>query len=62
MALGFTDLAGYYQRHYGDERRRLDEIAAELGCAESAVRGVLQRLGLGPDRTRSHGARWQSPR
>lgn len=61
LALGFTDLAGYYQRRYGDERRRLDELAAELGCAESAVRGDLQRLGLGPDRTRSHGARWHSP-
>lgn len=61
LALGFTDLAGYYQRRYRDERRRLDELAAELGCAESAVRGDLRRLGLGPDRTRSHGARWQSP-
>lgn len=60
--LGFADLAGYYQRRYGDERRRLDELAAELDCAESAVRGDLQRLGVGPDRTRSHGARWAADR
>jgi hypothetical protein len=62
VELGFTDLSAYYQRRYRDERRRLDEIAAELGSAQSAVRGDLQRLGLGPDRTRSHGARWQAPR
>jgi hypothetical protein len=62
IELGFADLIAYYQRRYRDERRRVDEIAAELGCAESAVRGDLQRLGLGPDRTRSHGARWQTAR
>jgi hypothetical protein len=56
VELGFTDLAAYYWRRYSNERRRLDEIAAELRSAESAVRGDLQRLGLGPDRTRSHGA------
>jgi hypothetical protein len=50
LAIGFTDPAGCYQRRYGNERQRLDEIAAELGCAESAVRGDLQRLGLEPDR------------
>jgi hypothetical protein len=58
VELGFLDLAAYYAVRYGEERRRLDEIASELGCAESAVRGDLRRLGLGPDRTRSHGARW----
>jgi hypothetical protein len=62
LALGFADLAAYYRRRYGEERRRLEELAAELGCAESAVRGDLQRLGIGPDRTRSHGARWRSAR
>jgi len=51
-----------YRCRYGDERRRLEQLAAELGCADSAVRGDLQRLGLGPDRTRSHGARWRSAR
>lgn len=62
LALGFADLAAYYRHRYGDERRRLEELAAELGCAESAVRGDLLRLGLGPDRTRSHGARWAADR
>jgi hypothetical protein len=62
LELGFADLAAYYRRRYGDERRRLEELAAELGCAESAVRGDLLRLGLGPDRMRSHGARWASDR
>jgi hypothetical protein len=61
VELGFPNLAGYYERRYRDERRRLDQLAAELDCAESAVRGDLQRLGLGPDRTRSHGARWRPP-
>jgi predicted transcriptional regulator len=59
VELGFADLAAYYERRYRDERRRLDQLAAELGCAQSAVRGDLRRLGLGPDRTRSHGARWR---
>src|SRR5829696_1270871 len=27
--LGFDDLAAYYEHRYSDERRRLDEIAAE---------------------------------
>jgi hypothetical protein len=62
IELGFADLVTYYQRRYRDERRRVDEIAAELRCAQSAVRGDLRRLGLGPDRTRSHGARWQAAR
>ena len=57
-ALGYEDLEGFYRSRYVDERARLDELADELGCAESAVRGDLQRLGLGPIRRRSHGARW----
>jgi hypothetical protein len=57
--LGFDDLATYYRQRYGDDRR-LDELAGELRCSESAVRGDLRRLGLGPDRSRSHGARWRS--
>lgn len=55
LALGFADLAAYYEHRYCGDRRRLDELAAELGCAESAVRGDLRRLGIGRDRTRSHG-------
>ena len=62
LALGFAGLDAFYRRRYGDERLRLDELAAELGCAESAARGDLQRLGLGPDRTRSQRARWQPAR
>jgi hypothetical protein len=58
VAAGFLTLAAYYERRYGDQRRRVDELALELGCAQSAVRGDLMRLGLGPDRSRSHGARW----
>jgi hypothetical protein len=61
VELGFANLAAYYERRYRDERRRLDQLAGELDCAQSAVRGDLQRLGLGPDRTRSYGARWQPP-
>jgi hypothetical protein len=57
--LGYQDLEGYYRSRYVRERTRLDELAAELGCAESAVRGDLRRLALGPDRSRSHGARWR---
>jgi hypothetical protein len=59
VELGFSDLGSYYRWRYRNEHRRLDQIVAELGCAESALRNDLQRLGLGPDRTRSHGARWQ---
>jgi len=62
MELGFSDLAAYYQQRYRDQRCRLDQIATELDCAESAVRADLRRLGLGPDRTRSRGARWQAAR
>jgi hypothetical protein len=61
VELGFADLAAYYERRYRIERRRLDQLAVELGCAQSAVRGDLRRLGLGPDVTRSHGARWRPP-
>jgi predicted transcriptional regulator len=59
IAAGFPTLAAYYQRRYRDQRRSVDELARELGCAQSAVRGDLTRLGLGPDRARSHGARWK---
>jgi hypothetical protein len=38
VELGFSDLAAYYEKRYRDERCRLEQIAAELGCAESAVR------------------------
>jgi len=58
-ALGYEDLEDYYRSRYVRERTRLEDLAAELGCAESAVRGDLRRLALGPDRTRSHGARWR---
>jgi hypothetical protein len=60
-ALGFAALEDFYRSRYVSERARLERLAAELACAESAVRGDLQRLGLGPDRTRSHGARWRQP-
>ena len=60
QALGYRDLAAYYRHRYGDDRLRLDQLADELHCSQSAVRGDLQRLGLGPDRARSHGARWRS--
>jgi hypothetical protein len=56
IELGFPDLGAYYAHRCREEWRRVEDIAAELGCAESAVRGDLRRLGLGPDRTRSRGA------
>lgn len=56
-ALGYEGLEDFYRRRYRDQHARLAELALELGCAESAVRGDLERLGLGPDRTRSHRAR-----
>jgi hypothetical protein len=59
QALGYQDLEGYYWSRYVGERARLDELAADLGCAESAVRGDLRRLAVGPDRSRSHGACWR---
>jgi hypothetical protein len=62
IELGFRNLAAYYFARYSQGRRTVDEIAAELCCAESAVRGDLRRLELGPDRTRSHGARWKPAR
>jgi ROS/MUCR transcriptional regulator protein len=58
--LGFKDMADFYVRRYCDEHARLEDLARELGCAINAVRGDLRRLGLGPDRTRSHGARWRT--
>jgi len=57
--LGFGDLTAYYRSRYLEQRLRLDQLAGELGCAQSAVRGDLIRLGHGPDRARSHGARWR---
>jgi ROS/MUCR transcriptional regulator protein len=59
-ALGYDDLKDFYRLRYVDGRALLDELAAELGCAESAVRGDLQRLALGPIRRRSYGARWRA--
>jgi hypothetical protein len=61
LALGFAGLEDFYRSRYVRDRVRIERLAAELGCAESAVRKDLQRLGLGPDRTRSHGARWRQP-
>ena len=58
-ALGYDDLEDFYRSRYDDGWARLDELATELGCAESSVRGDLQRLGLGPIRRRSYGARWR---
>ena len=37
--LGFDDLAAYYRQRYGDDGLRLDELAGELRCSPSAVRG-----------------------
>ena len=56
--LGFPNLRAYYRQRYVTDRLRLADVTRELACAESAVRADLSRLGLGPDRTRSHGARW----
>ena len=58
QALGYHDLEGFYRSRYVHDNGRVETLAAELQCAESAVRNDLRRLGLGPDRTRSHGARW----
>lgn len=57
--LGYADLEAFYLALYIHDRVRLERLADDLRCAESAVRGDLQRLGLGPDRTRSYGARWR---
>jgi hypothetical protein len=57
---GYAGLEDYYRERYLRDRAKLDQLADELGCHESAVRGDLKRLGLGPDRTRSHGARWKT--
>ena len=59
QALGHEDLEDFYRVRYRRQRARLEELAAELGCSESAVRGDLRRHGLGPDRSRSAGARWR---
>jgi ROS/MUCR transcriptional regulator protein len=58
-ALGFAGLEDFYRRRYRDQRAPMDDLAIELGCATSAVRGDLKRLRLGPDRARSDGARWR---
>jgi len=58
-ALGFAGLEVFYRCRYREQGARLEELAGELGCSESAVRGDLRRFGLGPDRSRSHGARWR---
>ena len=55
--LGFAGLEDFYRVRYVRDRVRLEQLAAELGCAESAARGDLTRFGLGPDRTRSYGTR-----
>jgi hypothetical protein len=60
QALGYQDLEEYYRSRYVRDRTRLEDLAAELACSESAVRGDLRRLALGPDRTRSYGARWRA--
>jgi len=52
-ALGYVSLEDFYRRRYHDRHARVDELAAELACAYSAVRGDLERFGLGPDRGRS---------
>lgn len=56
--LGYQGLEDFYRRRYREQRARLEDLAVELACGESAVRGDLRRLRLGPDRARSHGARW----
>jgi hypothetical protein len=58
-ALGYQGLEDFYRRRYVEQRARVADLVAELGCAESAVRGDLKRWRLGPDRARSHGARWR---
>jgi hypothetical protein len=55
----YQGLEDFYRRRYLLQRARLEDLARELGCAESAVRGDLKRWRLGPDRARSHGARWR---
>jgi hypothetical protein len=57
--LGYGDFEDFYRRRYREQRARVEDLAAELACAESAVRGDLKRLRLGPDRARSDGARWK---
>jgi ROS/MUCR transcriptional regulator protein len=61
-ALGFDDLVSFYQARYVDRWLRVERVATELGCSVSAIRGDLARFGLGPDRTRSAGARWRAGR
>jgi hypothetical protein len=56
-ALGYVSLEDFYRRRYRDQHARVDELAAELACAYSAVRGDLERFGLGPEGARSPRAR-----
>jgi hypothetical protein len=61
QALGYEDLEAFYRRRrYLEQRIRIERLAGELGCAVSAARGDLARLELGPDRSRSAGARWRA--
>lgn len=60
QALGYTDLKDYCRVVHVGDCRRLQDLAEELECHESAVRGHLKRFGLGPDRSRSYGARASS--
>jgi len=57
---GYARLEDYYRERYVRAGATLDQLAVELACHESAVRGDLKRFGLGPDRGRSHGARWNA--
>jgi hypothetical protein len=59
-ALGFPDLRDYYATRYHAQRATLDDLATELECALSAIRGDFGRLGLRIERHRSYGARWGS--
>jgi hypothetical protein len=58
-ALGFAGLEVFYRRRYGEQAARLEELADELGCSGSAVRGDLRSYGwaqIEGDRTARAGA------
>ncbi len=44
--LGFEDLEDYLRQRYVAQRIRIEDLAAELGVAVSAVRGDLGRFGI----------------